>query len=130
MGNIFWAGLFVFWRNESHRLKSENAKLEGRVQYAEKSKDQFTKDVQAAIDSQDMAGIYRYIPNGDRRMGVTSMDLRSDGSGLYKRKFSETFAPVSWTAGGGILKVSSVGVFKIEGEDIIDDKGNRWEKYR
>lgn len=126
IGNFFWAMLYFHWRTEAQQLREENAHLEIKVESAVHSKEQLTQDVQAAIDSQEVAGIYECkLPYNEEYQKI---DLRSDGRGLFDNGYSSgRGSPISWKkVAGNKIDVDRHGQFKLEGMDLIDDRGNRW----
>lgn len=87
---------------------------------------QADQDARAAV-----SGIYEFDP-GEGRL-PKEMDLRSDGSGIawelynYTQKLNQY--SVMWTLSqdDSIIWIGREP-FKPEGDDLIDSKGNRWER--
>lgn len=125
IGNVFFAGLFISWRDEAHRLETSNSRLEQSKRMVEESNAELTSNVQAAIESQEIAGIYR-LSNSSR--GIEwRMDLRSDGTGQFQHYENESPISSPWNKiSSKKIIVSKHGQFKIENGDLIDEEGNRW----
>lgn len=125
LGNIFWAGMFILWRSEAHRLKSENAKLEERAESAEKSKAQLTKDAQESGASHEIAGLYKWY--NPPQANFWRFDLRTDGTGQFDNGYGGHPIPASWKkVSPQKIEIEKHGQFKTENGDLIDDRGNRW----
>jgi len=131
--SVLFACLYL---SAKHTLQRTQVALD----MTEKSEAELRSNVQAAIaqsekqESQAAAqdkisaicGIYRFsIFEGAGR----EYDLRSDGTA---KAFTESTAgfvgsgrDVAWTMNGNIVTIGNLK-FTIEGDDLIDSRGNRW----
>ena len=76
---------------------------------------------------QSVCGIWS--SDTDTRSRYKKFDLRSDGSGIYLRENAngrqEQASKFDWSFTGDAVILSGT-TYKLEGEDLIDEKGNRW----
>jgi hypothetical protein len=122
------------------KLRAENdqiSALQAQLSQFQRASIQQNNAEQVAQDDENLheaiAGIYEFDP-GEGRM-PEQMDLRSDGSGFawelydYTQKLNQR--PVAWVLSqdNSIIWVGR-NPFKPEGDDLIDSKGNRWERER
>jgi hypothetical protein len=100
-----------------------------RVSVEQNNTAQLAQDDENAKEA--IAGIYEFDP-GEGRL-PEEMDLRSDGSGIawelynYTQKLNQR--PIAWALSQDNSTVwIGRSPFRPEGDDLIDAKGNRWER--
>lgn len=124
-GNIFWAALYFAWHSKAASLQANQDAIEEKAARAGQSKQQLTKDVQAAVDSQEIAGLYKWWATGFDKLQI--IDLRSDGTGQFDNGFGGSPIKTYWQKiTDKKISIDKHGVFKIENGDLIDQRGNRW----
>lgn len=122
--------------SQHKQLNKINLALESEAIDKLKSHDDLGKEIQASVDQsrQDVrdavAGIYRFFDNF--KGTGEQMDLRSDGTGLFGSLFGHDEKvyqnqKISWTWSNSTILVNNL-TFNPEGDDLIDNKGNRWFK--
>jgi len=135
--NVIWATAFFVSIIRGHRADAEkaaltqkNARLQAALKMEQDSSAEFQKNVQAAINSQEIAGLYEW-ENPSYHKDQT-LDLRSDGTGQFDNGFMNGQGrPVTWNKSNpSKINISQHGDFKIENGDLIDERGNRWLKVR
>lgn len=136
-GNIFFSTLFLRWRQsaqsyqrQNEELASDYKSLQSRFDSLQQADHELKQNVQAAINSQEVAGIFRKRDKNDS-FHFFLIDLRSDGSGNYDRGYGAKEQPITWTnMENGTISIKRLGIFKIESQDLIDDSGERWLRIR
>lgn len=106
-------------------LQTANARLKHEVQMTKESSEELTKNVQAAIDSQEIAGLYEWKPPYSSH--YQELDLRSDGTGQFDNGQGSRSSSANWLKNlNGSITIGRQGTFKVENGDLIDQRGNRW----
>lgn len=130
VSNVFWAASFFRERGLNQQTAEPAPKVQESVSVTH-------TEVSEEPTMQSVAGIYD-LPNrsSNDEYSDTEIDLRSNGDCRerlqYRRNYtlngiwslSGKTATVSWSASGPETK------YQIEGEDLIDPKGNRWLRLR
>jgi hypothetical protein len=131
--SVLFACLYL---SERHTLQRTQIALD----MTEKSEAELRSNVQTAIAQSDkresqaaaqdkinaVCGIYRFsIFEGAGR----EYDLRSDGTAKAFKESTAGFVgsgrDIAWTMSGNIVTIGN-SKFTIEGNDLIDSRGNRW----
>jgi hypothetical protein len=124
VGNIVCFGLYLYELHDARKLAGENARLQISLAQSEGIQKEFERNVQAAIDSQQIAGIYE-SKSIYHKAEMAELDLRSDGTGMWNPGFGSQ--RITWARmNGGTVEISRLGQFKIEAGDLIDPRGTRW----
>lgn len=78
----------------------------------------------------NIAGVYHWYNQSYGR--VQFLDLRSDGAGKFNDAVSGgRLKPADWKLNpDSTVSIAQHGTFKIEGDDLIDERGNRWLRER
>jgi hypothetical protein len=133
---LLFTAFFVYqsfsWKKQARAMEVKNAefikkndRLQKALEMTDASHEEFRKNVEAAVASQEIAGLYEFKPAYSQRF--QELDLRSDGSGIFDKGNGGTVGHIQWKKlDDAQLNIDRVGRFKIENGDLIDERGNRW----
>lgn len=126
--SVLFAGLYLSERHALQRTQTAlvtTAKSEAELRSNVQAEVAVAKDnvsQLAAEGRQALSGIY-YC---QQAINKNELDLRSDGSAVWLNDSSgQKFGSSKWTTDGDTITVGGV-IFKIEGSDLIDSRGDRW----